>query len=365
MTAATGPARDGTGADAGSSAGGRPRRAVVFGGGGVLGYAWMLGALSALESETGIDVRDSEILIGTSAGAAIAALLASGVSAAELGRHHQGATLPGDLDIDWDYDNVAGGTRPPRPALRPGSPRLLASALRHPRRVGPWLAMWAVLPLGRGSLAHMHDAISRVSVLCGDAGVARPSEATVKPWIVATDYRTGARVVFGRDVEASLADAVVASCSIPAWFAPVIIDGVRYIDGGTVSNASCDLLYGLGLDEVYVLMPAASMRPVDPGRTFGERIERRIRRAVTRSVLTESTALRSAGTRVTVLSPTSADLDLIGVNLMNPARRSAVFDLARLTATATLREEAAMLSGVCAGQRDGGGDSSGRPRETA
>lgn len=319
----------------------RPRRAVVLGGGGVLGYAWMLGALGAIEAEAGIDIRDSEILIGTSAGAVIAALIASGVSAGELCRHHQGISAPGDLDIEWDYDNVAGGTRPPRPAFRFGSPKLLGSALRHPRRVGPWLAFWAALPTGRGSLVPIRDAIARVAALTAGR---RTTATGPVPWIVATDYRTGERVVFGRDLQADLAESVAASCSIPAWFAPVVIDGVSYIDGGTVSNASSDLLYGRGLDEVYVLVPAASLREVDPGRNFAERLERRIRRAVTKSVRAEMLALQEEGTRVVVLTPTSADLALMGVNLMNPARRREVFDLAGATAAAQLAEQRALVA---------------------
>jgi NTE family protein len=76
-----------------------------------------------------------------------------------------------------------------------------------------------------------------------------------RPWVVAVDYETGRRVVFGRDSfaarraggprivrSAALADAVTASCSIPGWYAPTVIDGVRYVDGGVASNASTDLL---------------------------------------------------------------------------------------------------------------------------
>ena len=40
--------------------------------------------------------------------------------------------------------------------------------------------------------------------------------------------------------------AVAASCAIPAFFAPVSIDGVRYVDGGVHSPTNADLVAGLG-----------------------------------------------------------------------------------------------------------------------
>ena len=61
-----------------------PRRAIVIGGGGVLGGTWAVGALSALEVELGISARECELLVGTSAGSVLAALIASGVTTGEL-----------------------------------------------------------------------------------------------------------------------------------------------------------------------------------------------------------------------------------------------------------------------------------------
>lgn len=318
------------------------RRAFVFGGGGVLGYAWMIGALSAVEDIAGVDVIDSDIAVGTSAGSVLAALVSCGISTAELRRHHQGSSEPNDLDISWDYDNITGGARPPRPSLRPGSPGLLLDALRHPRRVGPILALSAALPTGRGSLMPIRDAIAQVIMVSSDRPPYDGRSLRPVPWIVATDYRSGARVVFGRDRSADLPAAVIASCAIPAWYEPVSIDGIRYIDGGAVSNTSCDLLLDEHLDEVYVLAPAASLHDVDAGSTRAERVERWVRRAVTRSVRAEIAQLRERGTEVIVVTPTSDDLELIGVNLMNPARRRQVLDTARRTSTAQLLTQLAL-----------------------
>ena len=67
-----------------------PRRGLVLGGGGVLGAAWMVGALRALEDELGVDLRDVECLVGTSAGSVLAGLLGAGVAVADLVAHQLG-----------------------------------------------------------------------------------------------------------------------------------------------------------------------------------------------------------------------------------------------------------------------------------
>ena len=56
-----------------------PRRGLVLGGGGVLGASWMIGAMSALSTALDWDPRDAEVIVGTSAGSVLAALLGSGV----------------------------------------------------------------------------------------------------------------------------------------------------------------------------------------------------------------------------------------------------------------------------------------------
>ena len=65
-------------------------------------------------------------------------------------------------------------------------------------------------------------------------------------WAVAADYRTGWRVVFGRDDApyATVGQAVAASCAIPGFYHPVAIDGRRYVDGGVCSLSNLDLLAG-------------------------------------------------------------------------------------------------------------------------
>ena len=225
-----------------------PTRALVLGSGGVLGFAWLLGALTALEHEASFDARDVQVALGTSAGSVAAALLGCRLPVDVICRHHQGIPAPDDPSLAYDYGTGTGEAMPPRPGWRPASPRLAWDGLRHPRRVSPLVALTGLLPPGRGSLDPVHALVEGVATA---AGYSERWPEAPRPWIVAADHLSGRRVVFGRDDvapgpdgqprivrRARLADAVRASCSIPGWYPPTVIDGVPCVDGGAVSIAS-------------------------------------------------------------------------------------------------------------------------------
>lgn len=353
------------------------RRAIVLGAGGVLGFAWTLGALSAFEKVTGLDARDVDIIIGTSAGSVGAALLGCGLPVEAICRHHQGVPAPEDPPIDYDYGRSTGGALPPRPGWRPGSARLVLDGLRHPRRVHPIVALSGLLPSGRGSLQPVHDLVGAVAE---ESGFAEAWPSRPRPWIVAADYRTGRRVVFGREPAdgatvrsihgaavnvravrtARLADAVSASCSIPAWYPPTVIDGVPYIDGGTLSNASVDLLRNAEVEEVFVFAPMASVE-IDRARGAVSRVERVVRRAITRGILADVATLRAKGIRVCVVTPEPADLAAMGVNLMNPTNRAEVLESAQVTAAAQVARQVSPRFGWRTGGPAAAADASDSP----
>lgn len=308
------------------------RRGLVLGGGGVLGAAWMIGALSALADAYDWDPRDAEVVVGTSAGSVVGSMLACGLGVETLVNHQRGIVAPGDPEIGFDPDTAAGGTLPPRPQLRVGSASLLAKTVLHPRRVPVLAALSSLAPRGRGTLAAVAELVHQVNP--EDSWPKRP-----EAWMIAMDYDSGKRVAFGSAgaPQATLADAVMASCSIPGWFAPVEIDGRSYVDGGTLSPTSLDLLAGRGLDEVIVLAPMISFDYDEP-TTVVARMERRFRRAMTKRVLREAGKVRRAGTAVTLLGPGREDLEAIGVNLMDHRRRGTVLDTALRTTAAALAE---------------------------
>lgn len=317
---------DGSG---GRSSDAKPRRGLVLGAGGVLGAAWTIGALHALQEERGIDPLEMDIVIGTSAGSVLAGLIASGLSTSTLLNHQRGIVVEGDPRVDFDYDGE--GALPPRPRLRMGSRQMLARAVRHPRNARLLPTLSALAPQGRGSIATVGALIDSVAP---DSWPEQP-----KTWIVALDYSTGMRVPFGKDgsPKPRLAEAVMASCAIPGWYAPIEIDGRPYVDGGAWSSTSLDLLAAACLDEVYCLAPMACFESDEPRSMIG-RLERRARRAITRRMLSEAGQVRAAGTTVTMLAPLADDLRAIGVNMMDSRRRELVLDTAMRTTVQTLRQ---------------------------
>ncbi|MFG3054944.1 patatin-like phospholipase family protein [Kitasatospora sp. NPDC048239] len=344
-------------------AAGAPRRGLVLGGGGMLGAAWTVGALCAVEEAVGWQPGSAEVVLGTSAGAILGAMLAGGVRAEQLRDHQRGLPITaGPLaGVEFDYDTAVGGALPPRPRAGIGSPGLLRDAVRHPREYPLLTMVSAMAPHGRGSLASVGELVGALFDPAPQAG----------PWqalrVAAVDYRSGHRVVFGDPdtPPAGVAEAVMASCAIPGWFAPVRVDGSAYVDGGCWSATNADLMLGRGLDEVYVLAPMAlRLRPrsragapepsAGPGRgTLAAlrewrardrprgvlaQLVSRYRRAVTRQLLREARLLRDSGVRVHLLAPTLEDLAAMGPNLMDPARRGAVLESALCTSRAALED---------------------------
>ena len=150
------------------------------------------------------------------------------------------------------------------------------------------------------------------------------------------DYQTGERVMFGRAgaPDVPLASAVMASCSIPGWFAPVTIDGRQYIDGGAVSSTSIDLLVGEEIDEIFVIAPMVSFSSDHP-HTTGARIERLWREETTKACLAEADLAEQAGSIVHVIGPGVQDLEAMGANLMDATKRRLVLETSmRTSATA-------------------------------
>ena len=311
-----------------------PRRGLVLGAGGVLGAAWTTGALAAVQAEYGWDPREADVLVGTSAGSVLAASLGCGIDVDTLVAHQQGLEPSGDgPHIDYDHDRDAGPGRPPLP--RPGiaSARGVLSVARRPRRATPMMALSTLLPKGRGSI----EPVGRLVDALAPDGAWAPHPRT---WIVTMDVDTGRRVVFGREGShpAALRDAVMASCSIPGWYAPVRIGTHRYVDGGACSPTSLDLVARLGLDEVVVLSPLTSLEYDDPATVAG-RVERRVRRVVTKRLIGEVKKVAATGTRVTLLGPGAEDLVAIGANLMDPRRRRRVLDTSLRTSVAAVRAQ--------------------------
>jgi NTE family protein len=297
-----------------------PKRGLVLGCGAVAGAAWSIATLHALQDALGWDAREADVLIGTSAGAVLAALLAGGVSVDRMMDAQRG-TAEGCL---WDHDHDSGGALPPLPAPGFTGAALALQGLRG--EVRPLTALCGLLPRGRTDMRPFVRLIDSVV----PAGQWAPHPAA---WMMAVDTATGQRVALGREAAppVSLSEAVCASYAVPACCPPVSIGGRRYIDGGVASPTSADVLLGTGVTEAIVLAPMASTR-LDRPRSPLSRIERRVRRYMTRIVDQEVAALQRAGIRVIRLQPGPEDLQAFGYNMMDPGRRMQVFETAQRTA---------------------------------
>lgn len=327
------------------------RVGLVLGAGGILGGAWIVGALHALASETGWDPGSAEHLVGTSAGAMTAALLASGVPPWFMVAHSAGETAAavGSAEGASDEDSRSAGAvfrlHPGAPALGPGSWRLALASLARPYRYSPAAILAGWLPQGLISTEPLQQTIRRVA---GDGWPPHPNL-----WIMACEHDSGRRVAFGREdaPRASLAEAVAASCAIPGFYRPVEIGGRRYIDGGVASTSNLDVLANRGLDLVICLNPTSSLHAA-PARTLAERAAAALRQASGRRLGNEAKRVRASGTELVLIQPTVKDLDAMGTNLMSAKRRHQVIEVAVGTVAGHLRghELRARLRELPAGQ---------------
>ena len=312
------------------------RIGLVLGAGGVLGAAWMTGALASLQDRLPVPAADVDLIVGTSAGSVLAAALRCRASLDEI--------------VAWQCGDATGilsesvvlaaqdGPLPPLPhLLRPGSLPLARAALLRPLQVPPWVGASGWLPHGRGQHAALRSLVSALHCRHQQRAGTPGPWVDGQTWIVAMDYDTGRRVLFGHPdaPRASLPDAVVASCSIPGWHEPTRIDGRRYVDGGVRSATSLGVLSGTDVDEVYVLAPMASTEPDHPLQPH-LRLERRLRQLITRALLRQAKALSAQGMHVTIVTPGPRDLAIMGANLMDPRRRQAVLEASLRTSADSL-----------------------------
>ncbi len=302
------------------------KRGLVLGCGGVAGGAWSIAALDAVQQQLGWDPREAEVIIGTSVGAVLAALLGGGVSVDQLMACQRGEPGAG---CKWNHAVDSGPAYPPLPRLGLTGLGMVLQGLRG--ELPGLTALCGLAPAGGFDMTPFRQLIDSVV----PAGQWAPHPAV---WLMAVDNQTAKRVAFGRAgaPSAALNDAVCASYGVPGWCPPVAIDGRHYIDGGVVSPISADFLADTDLDEVIVLAPMASSNPDAPGSRLA-RIERRVRRGMTRIVDRELSLLKAHGKQVIRLEPGPEDLRAIGYNMMDPARREQVFETALETTPVALK----------------------------
>jgi NTE family protein len=283
---------------------------LVLGGGGVLGEAWMMGLLAGLEDAAGVDLRECESFVGTSAGAIVAAHLAAG----------NAPRRPSSVGTELEVGN-AGPARglavaAVAAARRAGQAALAASATFAPLALGvaaPGGALLRALLL-RG-LPRPPDTLSQLR-----AQVER-SQARFdgRLRVTAVDRGSGRRVVFGSPgaPRATVAEAVEASCTVPWLFAPVTIGDREYVDGGVWSPTNLDAAPAGRDTHVLCLNPTANLATRHTMLT--------VMRNVARSAVSiEALALRRRGASVRTIAPNAECAAAMGSNFMDQEPRTRV-----------------------------------------
>jgi NTE family protein len=266
------------------------RTALVLGGGGSAGNAWLIGVVAGL-AENGVPVHHADLLVGTSAGATAAAQLC-GADPAELLRQVLETPVPAARPA---RPGAAGGRGPTTDHL--ARTQALIDAAADPadmrRRIGTDALELADADPG------LRD---RWRSIVG-------SRLPVQDWparrvfITAVDATTGDPVVLDAGSGIDLVDAVAASTSGAAAYRA---GGTAYVDGGYRTNAdNADL--AAGYDQVLVLSPLG-------GRT-------RLPLAWGLHLDAQAATLREAGSEVTVILPDADALAAFGDNLMDPSTR--------------------------------------------
>ncbi len=256
--------------------------ALVLGGGGVAGIAWITGLLAGL-ADAGQDVTGAELIVGTSAGATVAAQIGSGLPLDALfARQVDPALQAREIAVELDLDKVAADWA----ELTAG----VTSAEDALRRIGEYALAADTVP----------EAERRAVIESRLPSHHWPSRRIM---LIAVNAGTGEAVEFDSESGASLVDAVAASCAVPGIWPAVTIGGRRYIDGGVRSSDNADLAGGS--ERIVVISPLGFDSPIQSPMPL-------------RDVVAD---LRARGSAVTVLVPDQASAAAIGANPLDPGAR--------------------------------------------
>jgi NTE family protein len=217
------------------------KRALVLSGGGLAGIAWETGVLRGIADESpdlASALLTSDVLVGTSAGSAVAAQIGTGTALDDL-FDRQVAETSAELNPGVDVDSITDLFV--RAMLQPNTST--AEKLQHIGAVA--LATETVPELVRRNVIAQrlpsHEWPDRVLRL------------------TAIDTATGELVVIDRGSGVGLVDAVAASCAVPGVWPPVTIGSRRYMDGGVGSGVN--MVVAGDCDTAVVLVPAGESAP--------------------------------------------------------------------------------------------------------
>ncbi len=196
---------------------------LVLSGGGAKGLAH-IGALKVIE-EAGIRI---DYIGGTSMGAVIGALYASGYSASQLD----------SIFKETDFRNLIQDEIPRGSKTfyeKKESEKYALSLPFEDFKIG--------FPSGFSKGQNVYNLLSRLTAHVGE--ISDFSELPIPFFCVATNVETGKEVILDHGY---LPEAVSASGALPSLFRPVVINDTVLIDGGVVNNYPIDEVRAKGMD---------------------------------------------------------------------------------------------------------------------
>ena len=216
-------------------------QALVLGGGGIAGIAWETGVLRGVADESPTVARAllySDVLLGTSAGSSVAAQISSGHAIEDLFERQiqeSSAEIDPGNGIDTVVELFLQAVADPHSTVAQKRQRIGAVALATETLAEPVRRDVIVQRLPSHTWP---DRVLRVTAI---------------------DIDTGKLVVFQRDSDVDLVDAVAASCAVPGVWPPVTIGDRRYMDGGI--GSTINLHVADDCVTAVVLVPAGESAP--------------------------------------------------------------------------------------------------------
>jgi predicted acylesterase/phospholipase RssA len=339
----------------------RGRTALVCAGGGITGAVYEIGCLRALEDLLDRSVLDFDVYVGVSGGAFVAALLAAGVSPAEM---YEAVSSPNGRP-GWNQAPLfrLGAAEFARRSLR--APRLLVQAARQTLAGRPpglsdlALSLFEALPSGlldsSGLQEYLAAALRRRGL--ADSFPALPREL----YVVGVDLDSGEAVAFGdrKHRAVPVSRAVQASAALPGLYRPVRIGGRDYVDGAVKKTAHINLAIRHGADLVVCINPIVPLRNDARDGPFRGHLSEKGVTWVLDQVLRimlhgrmeyglERYRAEHPEVDVLVLQPTRGDLRMSRYNLMRYSARRVVAECGYRSAREAFRRHRARYARVFA-----------------
>jgi NTE family protein len=289
----------------------RGKVGLVLAGGAVSGGAFKAGGLRALDESLvkrkqpggtahAFGLNEFDVFVGLSAGSVLAAVLAAGIVPDEIFKILQGKSDTYETFQPWHFMRPAAGdffARLPRWAQKEVElfTNFLSGAtdVRTAQRysLGTTLAKMIdactrLFPTGIFDPRALEQYLRRQIAIAGvsDDFAAAFKQTRKELYLTATDLNRGELVVFGHDEpygRVPISTAIAASCAIPLWYSPVLVDNplrgekgepdrLDLVDGGLMRTANVRVAVEKGCELVVCYNPFTRIKYDRAGRNLVE-----------------------------------------------------------------------------------------------